>query len=98
MARLALAFNRLASAEYRDITNFSAEQFGRKVADAYMAGLDAAIERLREFPELAPVDARYTPPTRCLRHRSHHVFYRVEPNRVLIVRILHQSRATPTAL
>lgn len=98
MPKLALAFSRPAAVEYREITTFSVRRFGRHVANAYMAGMNIAIERLREFPEMAPVDARFTPPTRRLTHRSHDIYYRAEPDRILIVRILHQAQATPTAL
>lgn len=98
MARLPLEFSFDADADLTDSTNFAVERFGREVALAYARGLTAACERLRDFPQIAPVQPGLRPETRCLIHRSHRIFYIAEPDRVLIVRILHQSRATPTAL
>ncbi|WP_375401884.1 type II toxin-antitoxin system RelE/ParE family toxin [uncultured Sphingomonas sp.] len=98
MARRALILSRRASIEHEEIAAFSLQRFGHDVADSYMAGLDAVCERLCDFPELAPIDPRVRPETRSLHHRSHRILYIVEPTHILIVRILHQARATPTAL
>jgi toxin ParE1/3/4 len=98
MAELALAFRRKAEADLDDILTFSVTRFGPEVAAAYTAGLISACEKLRDFPEMASIVPTIRRPTRCLIHRSHRIFYRLEPERILIVRILHQSRATPTAL
>lgn len=98
MPERALVLSRQASAEYDEIAAFSLQRFGVDVADAYMAGLDTACERLCNYPELAPTDPYIRPEVRVLRYRSHRVFYSVEPDRILIVRILHHARTTPAAL
>jgi toxin ParE1/3/4 len=98
MARRALVLSRQALAEYDEIAAFSLQRFGLHVADAYMAGLDTVCQRLRDYPELAPIDPRIRPEVRVLHYRSHRILYIVDPTQVLIVRILHQARAAPTAL
>ena len=98
MARLGLEFTLEAQAEFTEGTDWAIDRFGEKVALAYARGLKAACERLRDFPELAPVHPGVEPTTRVLHHRSHRVFYIVEPERILIVRILHHARDLPPAL
>jgi toxin ParE1/3/4 len=81
-----------ARAELAQIYDFSREEFGMDVAEAYMAGLRGAFDRLLEFPLLGPVYAGVTPEVRLFLHRSHRIFYRVEKDVVLIVRVLHKRR------
>ena len=98
MARLDLAFRRRAEADLDDVLAFGVQRFGHEVGLNYARGLRDSCELLRDFPKMAPVAPRTRRPTRVLHHRSHRVFYRVEPTRVLIVRILHHARDTPSAL
>lgn len=79
------------------MATFGVERFGRTVAPAHARGLRAACRRLRDLPAMAPIHPDVDPPARCLVHRSHRIFYRVEPDRVLVVRILHHARNTPRA-
>jgi toxin ParE1/3/4 len=98
MSKRSLRFSAEASADFDDIVTFGLERFGRSVGLAYARGLRAACRRLCDQPGVAPYYPTVHPPARCLVHRSHRVFYRVEPERVLIVRILHHARAVPAAL
>jgi toxin ParE1/3/4 len=90
MARL--VFSRDASADIADIMAFSVAQFGKAVAVDYLDGLEIACELLREYPEMAAVYPRVKPEMRCLTYRSHRIFYRVDGDEVLIVRVLHRAR------
>lgn len=98
MPKLALKFRRRAEKDLDGTLTFGVARFGRDVGLNYARGLSAACELLRDFPEMAPVAEQVRRPTRVLHHRSHRVFYRIEPDRVLILRILHHARDTPPAL
>jgi toxin ParE1/3/4 len=86
-----------ATADVDDIARFGTERFGAR-GRTYVVELRAACKRLTDFPNIAPDFPGTRKPTRCLTHRSHRIFYRVEPDRILIVRILHHARAAPTGL
>lgn len=96
MARL--VFSTAAIADIDDIAAFSVEKFGTDVADAYLTGLEVRCEQLCEFPAIGAIYPRLRPATRCLIYRSHRIFYNINDDHVLIVRILHQSRDVETAL
>lgn len=95
---LNVAFTSGARADIRDIAEFSVERFGSERARVYIRELRAACKRLGDFPEMAPVFHGVRPLARCLVHRSHRIFYRVERERILILRILHHAQDTPSDL
>ncbi len=96
MARL--VYSRKAASDIEEITAFSVAQFGVEVAGDYLTGLELACELLREFPEMAAIYPRIRPEMRCLIYRSHRIFYRVDEEQVLVVRVLHHARDVKRAL
>lgn len=95
---LRVGFSDDAEADLASIGAFSRERFGAARTRLYVRGLRAACRLLGDFPHMAPVHRGIRPEIRVLVHRSHRIFYRIEGETVLIVRILHHARATPTAL
>jgi toxin ParE1/3/4 len=91
-------FSNAAEADLVEIDEFSVVRFGEDVAEIYMHGFDAAFERLRDFPLVAPLRPEFGEGYRCLVHRQHRVFYTVSEDGALIVRILHHSRNASRAL
>ena len=81
-----------ARADLVDIRHYSMAQFDADTADAYFLGFEAAFDRLSEHPHAGAATPQYGKPYRCLVHRKHRIFYTVEGERVLIVRILHHAR------
>ncbi len=81
-----------ARAELAQIYEFSVAEFGWQIAEAYLTGLRGAFDRLLEFPMIGPVYPDVTPEVRVIHHRSHRIFYRIEGDMVLIVRVLHKHR------
>jgi toxin ParE1/3/4 len=81
-----------ARRDLAEIRDFSIERFGGKVAAVYLAGFRAAFRRILEFPEMGSVipDAKVV--THLYVYRSHRIFYRVDKDAVLIVRVIHHSR------
>jgi toxin ParE1/3/4 len=81
-----------ARAELAIIYDYSVAEFGLTVAETYLAGLRNAFERLLEFPFMGTIYPDVTPEVRVIFHRSHRVFYRIDGEVVLIIRILHKMR------
>jgi toxin ParE1/3/4 len=81
-----------ARRDLAEIRDFSVERFGGKVATAYLAGFRAAFRRIPEFSEMGSVIPEAKIVTHLYVYRSHRIFYRVDKDKVLIVRIIHHSR------
>lgn len=93
-----MVFSATASANAREIAAFGTDRFGAAIGRTYVLGLRTACKRLGEFPALGRRHSTMDPPTRVLVYRSHRVFYRVEPDRILVLRIFHHAQATPPSL
>ena len=91
-------FSTKAEADIDDIAAFSVDRFGTARTRLYLRNLREACNRLGDFPAMAPFHPRIDPPVRVLSHRSHRISYRLVDDGVLILRILHQARDTPTSL
>jgi toxin ParE1/3/4 len=81
-----------ARADLVEIRKFSIEQFGAPVADAYFLGFGEAFALLRSHPLAGQAQPTLGRDIRCFTHRKHRIFYRVEAELVLIVRIIHHAR------
>jgi toxin ParE1/3/4 len=81
-----------ARAELAQIYDYSVAEFGREVAEVYLEGLRVTVDRLLEFPFMGAIYPDVKPEVRVMLHRSHRVFYRIEGEMILIVRILHKMR------
>jgi len=78
--------------DLRQIYEFSLGKFGRRVAEAYLLGLQRTFDRLLEYPFIGPVYPEVAPEMRFIRNRSHRIFYRLDDEVVLIMRVLHTKR------
>lgn len=93
-----VGFTHSAVADLSEIDEFSLAQFGEEVGEAYMRGFDGAFALLRDHPYAGPGTPEYGAAYRCLVHQKHRIFYTVETDRILIVRVLHHARDVRTAL
>lgn len=90
MAKLRLS--KAAQDDLVGIRLFSNMEFGAGTTDSYMRGFNNAFRRLRDFPRWgAPVE-EFGEDLRCITHRSHRIFYRVESSEVVVIRIIHHAR------
>ena len=100
MAELELS-NR-ARRDLVDIRLFSNRQFGKAVADTYFLGFEEAFDLLISYPQSGHAEPELGKDIRCLTHRQHRIFYRLESDsvggRVRIIRILHHAMDTRTAM
>ena len=87
MKRLELSV--AADADLFDILAYGTAIHGEAASDAYYAGLSQALGFLCEHPEAAPVDEDSGLGLRRWRYRQHRIFYRVDEDVLMIVRIFH---------
>lgn len=88
---------RLAQRDYSNINEWTEENFGVRQADAYAALIDNALDRLAANPFAPPSRDRDTDigkgyrTIRIAKRGRHILVYRLEAERVVILRILHES-------
>jgi toxin ParE1/3/4 len=88
MARVRLSCR--ASADLAEIADYTIERFGIEQARNYRGGIEQAFERLALHPEQGAGAEHLSPGLRRMGYKSHIIFYRVEGDGILIVRIPHQ--------
>lgn len=87
-----------ARADLLEIRVYSVDKFGVEVADSYFLGFDAAFVLLREHPMAGVARLELGKGIRCLIHRQHRIFYYIDKDTVVIVRIVHHARDARRAL
>ena len=87
-----------ARADLVEIDDFGEEQYGREIADVYAFGFEEAFDRLASFPNSGQAYPELGRGIRCIVHRKHRVFYTVNDDLVLIVRIIHHAQDARRAL
>lgn len=83
---------RLTQAAEDDLVNIyldSIRLFGRAQAERYYAGLHGIFDFLEQNPNVARKRLHIQPPARMHPHKSHLVFYQLEDQGILIIRIRH---------
>lgn len=74
-----------------EIDNYSVREFGPRVAAAYLAEIEVALDRLIEYPEAGPVFPGISPMIRYISCGKHRIFYDYDGKTVHVARILHQA-------
>ncbi len=87
-----------ARADLLGIRVYSVDQFGGEAADGYFLGFDAAFVLLRQHPLAGASRADLGKDIRCLIHRRHRIFYHLDGDTVVIVRVVHHAMNARTAL
>ncbi len=90
MTRLELS--RQADEDLQHILRYGTSHYGESSADAYYFSFEASFDLLREYPLAGEVDHDSGLNLRRLHHGSHRIFYRHNPESVLIVRIVHHAQ------
>lgn len=65
------------------------ETYGARRAEAYVAGLRQAVQRVSDFPLAARLRQTIQPPVRARRFQAHMIIYIVDETGVLILRFRH---------
>jgi len=87
-----------ADQDLEDIFDYTEREFGSNQAIDYLSGFDDLFAKLVNSPELGKEREEIREGLRSLLKEKHIVFYRILPNRIRIVRILHGSRDLRTYL
>ena len=81
-----------AQADLVDIDEYGADQFSPDIADIYSRGFNEMFALLRRHPLAGAAKPELGQNLRCLTHRKHRIFYTVNGDVVLIIRIIHHAR------
>lgn len=87
-----------ADADLSEIWLYTANRWSVSQADDYIDSFDETLERIVDFPYLSRERTEFSPPFRVTLHRSHLIFYRIEPPNIQVDRILHGRRNWSTIL
>jgi toxin ParE1/3/4 len=83
-------FTEAAAGDVEDILNQSLIDFGAQQTEAYYTSLTQCLDLLEDNPEMGGAADEIRPGYRRFPHESHIIFYTVDAEDILIVRILHK--------
>jgi len=86
-----LKLSREAQADLDAIRDYSIEQFDIPRAIAYLDAVERAFRRILTYPEIGLLHPALPPDIRSLSCEQHRIFYVIEGDGILIVRILHKA-------
>lgn len=81
-----------ATIRLEEIYQFSEERFGRNRAEKYLAAQKRSIALLAEFPRKGRVADEIGVGLKLYRFQSHYIVYSLEPDHILIRRLVHVSQ------
>lgn len=89
MAKLRLL--ELVRRELKSIQTYSEQEFSWPAAERYMRGIDSMFGLLERHPQSGASVPYLSRPTRVLSYRRHCIFYQVDGQHVVVLRILHHT-------
>ena len=78
-----------AQADLDAIRDYTVGQFGAAQAIAYLDAIEAAFRRLLAYPMMGTPALR--PDIRAFGCRQHQIYYALDDERILVVRVLHKA-------
>ncbi len=84
-----ISLSKAASKDLRNIARYTARTFGVQQAKAYGQGFQDCFAAIAENPLMGRPYDRIRPGLRCFDHKSHSIYYILQDNGVLVVRVLH---------
>ncbi|WP_424168622.1 type II toxin-antitoxin system RelE/ParE family toxin [Terracidiphilus sp.] len=88
---LVIKFSKDADTDLEQIAEHTWNTWGQRQLAKYMNELDKCFERIRKNPLLGRKSESTRPEFRRIEVGRHAVFYIIEPDAILIVRVLHQQ-------
>jgi len=86
----AIEYTASAEADLAGIVEFTLTTWGAGQARRYIEGLETLTARLVEQPALGMSCMDLSPGLRAFPYQSHVLYYLVEPERLIVVRVLHK--------
>ena len=96
MRRLELSVD--ADRDIERLLSWGTLQFGEAAADRYHFSFQSTFDLLMRHPHTGARYEEVAHELRVFRHKSHRIFYLVEEDRLLIVRVLHHAMDAPRLL
>lgn len=87
-----------AIADLREIDRYSVSKWGRKTAAKYLAGIEAALDRLRENPGLLRHEPQFAAELYFYRVKMHVLVCSRIENLIVVLTVLHTSMDIPSRL
>lgn len=84
-----LVISPIAKEDLKDIYLYGLRQWGKAQSNNYLTAIKDQFWTLTEQPLMGVERPELMPDTRSLPIQSHTLFYRVKPNQVEIIRVLH---------
>ena len=84
-----IALSAEADADIKALIRQGLDRFGPSQVEAYLDGLEEVFRLISTFPALGAERGEFSRPYRSYPYKAHIVFYRVEAERVLVVRVRH---------
>lgn len=89
-------FSELARLDLIEIADYTLNEWGLEQAIRYLDSLDGCFRLIAANPRVGRKCDLLRPGYRRIEHEKHVIFYRAEPDSILIVRILHQRMIPET--
>ena len=88
--RRQVTFRPAAEDDLESISRYGLEAWGEAHSDEYIERITGVLESLAMFPRMGTVHVDLSPDIRSIGVGHHRIFYQVENDRVIVVRILHE--------
>lgn len=93
-----LSLTQRAIRDLQGIESYSVSQWGRKVADKYLDGFQAALDRLVEQPDLLRSDPEVSGRLSFVRVQQHYLVCTCVADEILVLTAIHTSMDLPARL
>ena len=93
-----IELTRRALTDLREIERYSVKMWGRKTADKYLDDIAAALDRLRECPEILRLEPDFAPGLFFYRVNQHFLVCDDQGAIVVVLTVIHTSMNLPARL
>lgn len=90
--------SKAAANDLRAIARYSVQNFGTAKAKSYGDSFKTCFDTITDNPHIGRAYEHIRPGLRRHNHKSHAVFYMLQDQGILIVRVLHESQDAPKHL
>lgn len=86
---------RQADKDIEEIFRYTLKEYGKKQAVKYLSALKSLFIKLCKTPEIGRLRDELREGLRSITNDQHIIFYSINENKILIVRVLHGNRDLP---
>lgn len=93
-----LLLTQRALKDLQDILEYSVQQWGQRVADDYIGGIEAAMGRIRENPEVLRAEPTLHPWLAFYRVQKHLLVCDMQDRSIIVLTVIHATMDIPSRL